>query len=140
VLAWSAAAAAMVASPYLHPRIGLLATLLVAATFATAILATHGRASRPSGRWARAVTLFSGFSFSLYLIHLPVQHLVATAIGRGSDPFLYLPPHSIAAPAVILALAGASYAAAWMFSLATEAHTAALRRWLSARVPRARVP
>lgn len=138
VLAWSIAVGCMVASPHLHPWIGMLATLMVGVTFANAILSTHRCATLPSARWAVAVKLLSGFSFSLYLIHLPLQHLVVTQIGQNADPFLRLAARSLGAPAVILTLAGLSYAAAFAFSLATEAHTAKLRRWLSARVPRSR--
>ena len=138
VLAWCIAIGCMAAAPHLHPWIGLLATLLVGVTFANAILSTHRRTTVPSGRWVGAVRLLSGFSFSLYLIHLPLQHAVVTQIGRNADPFLHLAPRSLGAPAAIVALVGVSYAAAFAFSLATEAHTAKLRRWLAARVPRVR--
>jgi peptidoglycan/LPS O-acetylase OafA/YrhL len=135
-LAWSIAAAAMLAFPYLHPWIGLLSTLLVAVTFAIAVLATHRQSAPTEGRMATFVKIFSGFSFSLYLVHLPLQHFVATEIGRGSDPFLNASPGSVTGPGFIIALVGTSYAAAFLFSRVTEGYTEALRRLLLARFHR----
>jgi peptidoglycan/LPS O-acetylase OafA/YrhL len=131
-LAWSVAAAAMLAFPYLHPRIGTLATLLVAVTFAIAVLATH-RQSATEGRWVPFVKIFSGFSFSLYLVHLPLQHFIATTIGRDSDPFLNASPWSATGPGFIIALVGASYGTAFLFSRVTESYTEPLRRFLLTR-------
>lgn len=126
------AAAAMLAFPFLHPRIGTLATLLVAVTFAIAVLATH-RQSATERRWVPFVKIFSAFSFSLYLVHLPLQHFIATTIGRDSDPFLNASPWSATGPGFIIALVGASYGTAFLFSRVTESYTEPLRRFLLTR-------
>ncbi len=134
-ISWGIALGAAFAFPYLHPRLGALATFLVGFSFAGALLTTHGIPAIPSSRRIALVKTLAGFSFSLYLIHLPILHAIASVLSRSADPFLNLPPLSIRAPAMILLMLASSYVAAYAFSLLTEARTAALRDWLSAHIP-----
>lgn len=128
-LSWVLAAAGVLSYPLLHPWIGPIATLLVATTFALAIAASH-RTRVSEWRFANVVKLFGGFSYSLYLVHLPLQHYVLTMLRGDSDPFLWLAPESALAPAVICGLVALCYAAGFLFSLGTERNTQALRRFL----------
>jgi peptidoglycan/LPS O-acetylase OafA/YrhL len=130
-ISWGIALGVALAYPYLYPRLGALATLLVGISFASALLTTHSSSKVPSSRRMALIKALAGFSFSLYLIHLPILHVIAGVLSQSADPFLNLPPLSIRAPAVILLFFSLSYAAAYVFSLLTEARTAALRDWLS---------
>jgi peptidoglycan/LPS O-acetylase OafA/YrhL len=132
LLAWGIAGVGMLGFPILHPRVGMVATLLVGATFANAIMTTHGATGAPGRRMLALVEFFSGFSFSLYLIHLPLLHIMTTFLGRRADPFLYLPPRSLLAPICIACLVLASYCMAFVFSRVTERHTESVRRRLLA--------
>ena len=134
-ISWGAALGVVFAYPYLHDRLGPFATLLVGVSFAGALLTTHDVTGAPSSRRIALVKTLAGFSFSLYLIHLPILHMIASVVSQSADPFLNLPPLSIQAPIAILLLFASSYAAAFLFSLLTEARTAALRDWLSAHIP-----
>lgn len=134
-IAWGIALGVMFAYPYLHAQIGLLATLLVGVSFAGALLTTHESSSAPPSHRIALVKTLAGFSFSLYLIHLPILHVIPSELSQSVDPFLGLPAHSMRAPAVILLMCASAYAAAYVFSLATEARTAALRDWLSSHIP-----
>jgi peptidoglycan/LPS O-acetylase OafA/YrhL len=136
ILAWVVAILGMLAFPYLHSRVGPLATILVGVTFAGTILSTHGQPGKGSKRCIRIANAFSGLSFSLYLIHLPILHFVTTLIARNADPFLNITPHSIVSPAVIVGLVCVSYTAAFLFARITEDHTDAVRRSLW-RIPSA---
>ena len=136
LLAWFLAGVVMLANPILHPRIGLLATLLVGVTFANAILTSHGRTTAAEALGLPIVKVFAGFSFSLYLVHLPIQYFLATQIWHSSDPVLGIPLHSVMAPIAIIALVGVSYAVAFAFSRVTEEYTDNIRRRLLALVPK----
>lgn len=134
-ISWGVALGVAFAYPYLYARIGALATLLVGISFACALLTTQGISMAPSGRQVALVKALAGFSFSLYLIYLPILHMIASVLSKSADPFLNLPPLSIRAPAMILLFFASSYAAAYLFSLLTEARTPALRNWLSEHIP-----
>jgi peptidoglycan/LPS O-acetylase OafA/YrhL len=138
-ISWGIALGVVFAYPYLYPRLGALATLLVGVSFAGALLTTHGISAAPSSRRMALVKALAGFSFSLYLIHLPILAVIASVLSQSADPFLNLPPLSIRAPAMILLFFASSYAAAYVFSLLTEARTAALRDWLSDHIPQVKL-
>lgn len=129
MLAWLAAIGAMLVYPYAHLILGPLATIAAAIAFGCAINATHGNPSKWR-KYGKAVKTFGAFSYSLYLVHLPVQHYLLTMPRHNADPFLSLPPFSWTAVAAIVGLVVASYAAAFAFSLMTERHT----QWLRNRV------
>jgi peptidoglycan/LPS O-acetylase OafA/YrhL len=123
--------------PILHPQIGALATLVVGVTFTNLLLTLRrdvpATGSMPAA-WARS---FAAFSFSLYIVHLPLQHLMSTALQGRADPFMGLDPLGLEAPTMIVLLASASIAFGYIFSLFTEAHTDALRRRLLGTVAKA---
>jgi peptidoglycan/LPS O-acetylase OafA/YrhL len=137
-LAWSIAAAALLTFPYLHPRIGMLATQLVGITFAIALLETHWQTPETGRSWATIAKSLSSFSFSLYVVHSPLLHYIATNIGRNSDPILDLSPSSLIGLGVIGALVAMSYVVAFLFSLVTERYTEDLRRVATKAAARAR--
>ncbi|MBB4039590.1 peptidoglycan/LPS O-acetylase OafA/YrhL [Microvirga flocculans] len=72
------------------------------------------------------------FSYSLYLIHVPVAVLAGGMLERLGGPSVLAPPGPVAY-AVFAALLGAALATAFLFSLVTERHTDRLRRLLVGR-------
>lgn len=116
--------------PILHPQIGALATLVVGVTFTNLLLTLRRDAPVTGSLLAICAQSFAAFSFSLYVVHVPLQHVMATALQGRADPFFDLDPLSLDAPAMIVLLTSVSIAFAYAFSLATEAHTDALRRRL----------
>jgi peptidoglycan/LPS O-acetylase OafA/YrhL len=78
----------------------------------------------------------AGFSYSLYLTHAPVIFLIRTALERRFG--IALPIRALSAPALgIMLFEGlAALAVAWLFWLAFERHTGALRAAIRARLPR----
>jgi peptidoglycan/LPS O-acetylase OafA/YrhL len=129
----------MLVFPYLHLRIGLLSTQLVGITFAVVIRQTDQQTSKLEHNWATVAKNFSGFSYSLYVIHLPLQHFVTANIGQSSDPFLNISPSSAISLGVIVVLVGESYVTAFLFSQVTRRHTDDFRRLPLTRIP-ARAP
>ncbi len=125
-IAWLAALAAMFGFPLMHPILGPVATLLVAVTFACAINASHGKMWQ--WKYASVVKVFAAFSYSLYLVHLPMQHYLLTMTRGNADPFLSLRPDAAKAFLVIGGLFAASYAFAYAFAFLTERNTAWVRR------------
>ena len=129
-LAWIVAVAVLLAYPMLLPRVGGAVNLLVAASFAAALLTTIGdERPVPAGAQRLSATL-AGSSFSLYLVHVPIIHgLLALWTGSRVDA-LRLP--LLAGHAAMLALAAIVIPLAWLFSRLTEARTETMRRWLGA--------
>jgi peptidoglycan/LPS O-acetylase OafA/YrhL len=125
-IAWLVAIAAMFVFPLVHPVLGPAATLLVAVTFACAINASHGKMWK--WKYGNAVKAFAAFSYSLYLVHLPMQHYLLTMTRGNADPFLSLQPADPKAFLVIGGLFVASYAFAYAFAFITERNTAWVRR------------
>lgn len=72
------------------------------------------------------------FSYSLYLVHVPVAVLAGGILERFGGPSVLVPPGPVAY-AVFAALLGAALATAFLFSLVTERHTDRLRRLLVGR-------
>jgi peptidoglycan/LPS O-acetylase OafA/YrhL len=97
-----------------------------------AVLATAQReragVTKDSVAW-RTVTELAGFSYSLYVVHLPIclwiRAMFATKSGgvERAQP----EPGALASYAVSL---GVALAGAWAFARATEARTPTLRAWL----------
>lgn len=128
-LLWPLAIIAMLAWPPLHVWGGAGATLIVGLSFAAALAATERR-QMPPWRYQALPRAFGAFSYSLYLIHLPILHIILTVAQQQSDPFLDLDAERVRSLFVILALATACYGAAYLFALGTEQHTPWLRRRL----------
>lgn len=83
----------------------------------------------------KLAALGAGFSYSLYLIHLPVGVFAGAILERLGWPPTLMPP-GIAAYAAFALIATAAILAAMAFAGLTEKHTASFRRFLS-RLPHA---
>jgi hypothetical protein len=77
----------------------------------------------------RVVAAGAGFSYSLYLIHLPVAVFTGAALERMGWPTALGQPGFTTYSAFALTVA-ASILAAYLFSRATEARTGMLRHWI----------
>jgi peptidoglycan/LPS O-acetylase OafA/YrhL len=89
-------------------------------------------ASRPIAcfRIAEAVVRRgAGFSYSLYVLHVPVALLIGATLETLGWPRGLAAPGAAAYSAFAITCA-LTLAAAWLFARATEDHTAAFRRWL----------
>ncbi len=98
-------------------------------------LAIANRGLMKLGRGLAPIRRGAGFSYSLYLIHLPVCLMVGALYQRwlGWPAGLVQPDaHGLLGMAGMIA---AAVAAAWLFALATEDHTSAVRRWLDRVLP-----
>src|SRR3954454_12514337 len=137
VLAWLGAVAAMLLFPVLHPILGPLTTLMVAITFACAVNASHKK--KANWKYGGIVKNFGAFSYSLYMIHLPIQHFFLTMTRHDAEIFLSLSPSSLMTIAVIVGLVTACYIFAFAFSLVTERHTQWLRDRLFGLIDRVRL-
>ncbi|WP_378948912.1 acyltransferase family protein [Paracoccus sp. R86501] len=124
------AVSAAVCFPAMHPYIGPVATLVVGLSFTNMLLSLRSDGPEARSSITVAARRCAAFSFSLYITHLPLQHLLLTFHSGKSDPFLALDPRSIEALATIIILTFISVIFAYFFSLATEIHTESLRRWL----------
>jgi peptidoglycan/LPS O-acetylase OafA/YrhL len=129
-LAWGIAIAALLSFRYLHDRFGMLSTQMVGITFAIAVMQSRGQPLITNEFWIALAKRLSAFSFSLYLVHLPLLHFILTDVSGNSDPFLNFSPSSLSGLVLILTLVGVSYAVAFIFSLLTEKHTDDVRRRL----------
>jgi peptidoglycan/LPS O-acetylase OafA/YrhL len=79
----------------------------------------------------------ASFSYSLYLIHLPLGVFVGGLLERLGLPSVLMQPGPLALAAFALTVASA-ITGAMLFARATESHTAAFRRFLT-RLPAVRV-
>ncbi len=80
----------------------------------------------------------AGFSYSLYLTHAPVIYLTRTVLEEAYGMALPIRAVSVPALAIMLVECLAALAVAWLFYLAFERHTGALRAALRARLGRRR--
>lgn len=130
VPAWIIAVVVLLAYPLLLPRLRGVVNLLVAASFAAALLTTIGDERPVPAQAQRVSASLAGFSFSLYLVHVPILHgLLALWTGSRMDA-LRLP--TLAGHLAMLILAVIVVPLAWLFSQLTEARTETVRRWLGA--------
>jgi peptidoglycan/LPS O-acetylase OafA/YrhL len=72
----------------------------------------------------------AGFSYSLYLIHLPVAVLAGAVLQRLGFPATLMLPGP-GAYAAFLVIAAVALSAAMLFAQLTERHTASFRRFLA---------
>lgn len=117
-----------------RPWLGYALDLCVAISFAN-LLAAIGlaRAAAPLRgrllhRWA------AGFSYSLYAIHTPTLNLLAATAVIGAGVGWQMPPTSALATGLAVAYVGVCIGVAFVFSLATEAQTARVRRFILTRM------
>ena len=135
-IAWAIAVAAFVVFPVLATKIGNYALLVVALTFANALLAEARAKDAPSLRFSKAHAALAGFSFSLFLVHAPALHFILAVINDSADPRLHLHPDGWGPVAWAVGLFAVLVTYAWAFGRLTEAHTGRVRvllaRFLSA--------
>lgn len=95
------------------------------------VLATAQReragVTKDSVAW-RAVTELAGFSYSLYVVHLPICLWIRAVFATKSGGVERLQPEPEALACYALSL-GAALTGAWAFARATEAQTPKLRAW-----------
>ena len=99
------------------------------------------KGGRLSARWLRPGLVrigkrLAGFSYSLYLTHAPVIYLLRTVLERKFA--LALPIRAVNAQALTIMLFEGlvAVAVAWLFYLAFERHTGALRAAIRVRLGR----
>ena len=78
----------------------------------------------------------AGFSYSLYLTHAPVIYLLRTVLHRQFGVALPIRAVTLQALAIMLLEGLLALALAWLFHLAFERHTNALRAAIRARLGR----
>lgn len=131
-VSWALAVAGLVAYPVVShfmkqphwvPAFGM-ANLLLTCSY------SHGKTME----WAKKFNIaLAGFSFSLYLIHLPVLHFILSVVGKRSNPQLSLPlDFSSIGLEFILVLVIVPLA--WGFGRITESRTGDVRRFLNSRI------
>lgn len=107
---------------------GLTADYLLAGAFGLWVyLAAHdGRPAEAARAWrayARFAAWLAGFSYTLYLVHVPVLVFARSQLVAGSR---WQPSSASLGCLAVLLLGVVVYA--WLFSLLTERHTARMRR------------
>ena len=110
--------------------------ILSACAFANILLTSMYSENVPNERVARTNSYLAGFSFSLYVVHAPVLHLVLTLIKGTSNPRLDFVNIRLGAIIIGSILFGAGCFYAWAFSRLTEANAGAARRALEGIVAR----
>jgi peptidoglycan/LPS O-acetylase OafA/YrhL len=94
-----------------------------------------GTAAAPAGVEPERRSLvgrFADFSFTLYLVHMPVVIFIAAALTRNGTA-RWQP--SAAHLAMLVPLTAVILAYAWLVARFTEARTARARRWITRRIP-----
>jgi peptidoglycan/LPS O-acetylase OafA/YrhL len=106
--------------------------LAFATSLALFLCSMRGRPARPSPMRERIVAVgrfFAGFSFTLYVIHVPLIDAILYFFGQGrlspAEPLHYLVYAAMLAGIVLLA---------WLFHLPFEANTHRLRAWVKERL------
>ena len=107
-----------------------MADLLVGLLVAVLLVGLQGDERPAAGIGARLARWLAGWSYSLYLVHLPVLVLVNGLLFSWS-PQRWVPSPPTAALAVAIGLLVLGYA--YLVSRLTEARTQMLRRWMLRR-------
>ncbi len=133
ISSWIAfAASLLVRSALAHSEsIGIATDVLIAITFALALWSLTSRPHREaSPNYGRTTAFVSGFSYTLYLVHVPFLTLgAAYLLGRGDR----LQPSAGGLGTALALAVGAVLYAIGVWSLA-ERHTDAVRKWIEARL------
>lgn len=107
--------------------------LLVGAIFAILLLVSRSACTSPA-EWLRAPFRFvSGFSYSMYVVHVPMIFVFAEVFGvtlRRGDT-------GVDAWVGFAGIFAAVVVSAWVLSLLTERHTSTVRDWLWSRFVKA---
>jgi peptidoglycan/LPS O-acetylase OafA/YrhL len=118
----------------------VLAMVLVTATFANLLLTIRNAPPQPAPRSVGAWNgRLASFSYSLYVSHAPLLHLILTSLRGAANPRLYLQPEGWLPTIWTLGLVVVLYGYAWVFSRFTEAHTAEARSVLHNVIASARI-
>jgi peptidoglycan/LPS O-acetylase OafA/YrhL len=144
-LSWAAASAGILGAVVLVATlacIGLGRTraesvdFVVGAAFALSLYAMRHRAV-PSrhGLYAAVAATLAGFSYSLYVVHLPVLMFVRARL-TYRQAWVPDPKHLIFAAGIVAAVMGYAYIIAQL----TEANTDSVRRWVLHRIDRVARP
>lgn len=105
--------------------------LLISVLFLLTLCSMRNVAPPRGTRFLRVTAVgrnLAEFSFTLYVLHMPLIYLLKhlTVTGAGLHQ---LSPHSPAHLALYFAMLGVLVLAAWLFYLAFESHTGQIRRW-----------
>ena len=110
-----------------------VADSFMAVSFALALWSTTSRAKGPAhGAYARIAEFFAGFSFSLYVVHVPFLALLAAFLVRNGERWRPTPT----AIAAIFGLVLLTLAYSVGFWALTERHTDRVRAWVEAWLAR----
>lgn len=104
--------------------------LLYSLLFLLCLCSAGRRDTAPLRRLAPVAAFFADFSFTLYVLHVPLQHMLWTY--RGGVQLSPQQPASIAVYAAMLAVV---VSLSYLFHLPFEAQTARLRRFIKQRLP-----
>ena len=118
------------AFPAEHPLAVFAIDLLLAVLFGNLLISMKLNKTLPKPPGKEWNVAFAAFSFSLYCIHTPVINLYVTTLERCFGTGWQMLPDRMLKWVIVLGAIVVSIASAFLFSLATEAHTARLRMWL----------
>jgi peptidoglycan/LPS O-acetylase OafA/YrhL len=93
------------------------------------VLLNRTRPARP-GFYPRVATVLSNLSYPLYLVHLPILVLLCAFVNRPWHQWTKTPGHF----GVMFALDSATLVVAYIFHLAFQQHTEAIRLYLLGRI------
>lgn len=100
---------------------------------------TAGPTSAPALHLARIGRFFAEFSFTLYLIHVPLIQAMQIACGKHLG-LRQLSPHEPSHLALCALMLCALVMSAWLFYLMFEARTPQIRRWTKRKLLRSAQP
>lgn len=130
LLSWMLAAAALFGYTFLHDRLGIAYSYLIALTFANALLATQQAQFEFGAGPVRFSRAMADFSFSLYIIHAPVMHLLLTLFNGTSSPRLGYAAITAQSLGLFGAVCLLCVGFAALFAQLVETRTPRVRRWL----------
>ncbi len=139
-VAWFAALSVVVFSPLLLEHLGNWAKLLSGLAIANAILPSRFATNQPTlpgGAWH---AVLAGFSFSLYMTHAPMLHVILTTVTGQREPPLGLQPMGREPLLWGASLFMALVLYGFLFSRVNEMQTDKVRRtlWSALQGPRGR--
>ncbi len=127
LLAIFAGLAAVARSVYWFPEHQFVTDCAIGASFA-AVLWSSGRPDRtPADTWSSRL---AGFSYSLYLVHVPLSFLLAAVTLQRMAMPIRLQPDAFSLAIFLIGMA-CSLGLAYVVSLVTEARTDDVRAWLA---------
>jgi peptidoglycan/LPS O-acetylase OafA/YrhL len=106
-------------------------TLAAASAVLMWVLLGDRRAARERALDTRLARGSARFSYTLYIVHMPALVLLSILVGSGNGNW-YPDARHLAWGAALLGLV---VLYSWLVSLATEAHTDKVRRWVEQTLP-----